>query len=78
MSFFDIFVFYKAIALDLQTQLSRGVIRKMRSENRQQIYRRVPMPKCGFNKVAVQLYLSHTLAWVLSCKLAAYFQNIFF
>ena len=26
------------------------------SENMQQIYRRTPMPKCDFNKVAVQLY----------------------
>ena len=29
------------------------------------------------NKVAKQLYWNHTLAWVLSCKLAAYFQSIF-
>ena len=26
------------------------------SENMQQIYRRMPMPKCNFNKVAKQLY----------------------
>ena len=25
-------------------------------ENMQQIYRRTPMPKCDFNKVALQLY----------------------
>ena len=35
------------------------------------------MPKCNFNKVAKQLYLNHTLAWVYSCIFAVYFQNIF-
>ena len=30
----------------------RSVLRKMRSKNIQQIYRRTPMPKCHFNKVA--------------------------
>ena len=33
---------------------SRGVPRKRCSENMQQIYRRIPMPKCDFNKVALQ------------------------
>ena len=33
---------------------SRGVLRKRCSENMQQIYRRTPMPKCDFNKVALQ------------------------
>ena len=33
------------------------------------------MPKCDFNKVAKQLYWNHTSVWVLSCKLATYFQN---
>ena len=47
----------------IQKQPSRGVLRKMCSENTQQIYRRTPMskcdivisinlPKCNFNKVA--------------------------
>ena len=40
----------------LQKQPFRGVLSKMCSENMQQIYRRVPMPKCDFNKVALQLY----------------------
>ena len=31
-------------------QPSRGVLRKMCSENMQQIYRRTPMSKCDFNK----------------------------
>ena len=35
------------------------------------------MPKCDFNKVALQLYWNCTLAWVFSCKFAAYFQTIF-
>ena len=33
-------------------QHSRGVLRKRCSENKQQIYRRIPMPKFDFNKVA--------------------------
>ena len=35
------------------------------------------MPKCDFNKVALQLYWNCTLAWVFSCKFSAYFQNTF-
>ena len=44
------------------------------SENMQQIYRRTPMPRCNFNKVALPLYCNCTSAWVLSCKFTAYFQ----
>ena len=36
-----------------QEQPSSGVLRKRFSENIQQIYRRTPMPKCDFNKVAL-------------------------
>ena len=36
------------------------------------------MPKCDFNKVALQLCWNQTSAWVFSCKFASYFQNIFF
>ena len=61
----------------LHKQLSRGVLRKKCSENMQQIYKRTPMPKCDFNKLALQLYWNRTLAWVFSCKFAAYFQNTF-
>ena len=43
----------------------------------QQIYRRIPMPKCNFNKVQKQFYWNHTSAWVFSCTLAAYFQQTF-
>ena len=43
----------------------------------QQIYRRTPMPKCDFNKVALQFSWNRTSIWVFSCKFAAYFQNTF-
>ena len=46
-------------------------------ENMLQIYRRKPMPKWDFNKVAMQLDWNRTLVWVFSYKFAAYFQNIF-
>ena len=42
-----------------------------------EVFLRKLMPKCDFNKVALQLYWNHTLAWVFSCKSAAYFQNTF-
>ena len=35
------------------------------------------MPKCDFNKVALQHYWKYTLASVFSCKCVAYFQNNF-
>ena len=52
---------YKATAaVDLQyseAATQRCVLRKKCSENVQQIYRRTPMPKCDFNKVAKQFDL---------------------
>ena len=39
-----------------QRQPCRSVLRKRRSENMQQTQRRTTMPKCDFNKVALQLY----------------------
>ena len=39
-----------------QKQPLKGVPSKRGSENVQQIYRRTPMAKCDFNKVAKQLY----------------------
>ena len=54
----------------LQKQPSIGFFKKSCSENMQQIYRRTPIPKCDFNKVA-----KHASAWVFSCKFAACFQN---
>ena len=62
---------------NIQKQPSKGATKKMYSKNMQQIYRRTQMPKCYFNKVALQFYWNHTSAWLFSCKLAAYFQNIF-
>ena len=38
---------------NIQKQPFRGVHKKRFSENIQQIYRRTPMPKCDFNKVAL-------------------------
>ena len=60
-----------------QKHMSRGDLRKWCSKNMQQIFRRAPMPKCDFNKVAKQFYWNHTLAWVLSCKFTAYFRTPF-
>ena len=39
----------------IQKQPLAGVLRKSCPESMQQIYRRTPMPKCDFNKVALQL-----------------------
>ena len=52
------------IHFKLQKQPSRSVLRKRCSENMQQIYWRIGMPTCDFNKAAT--------AWVFSCKFAAY------
>ena len=41
---------------NIRKQPPEGVPRKRCSENMQQIYRRTPMPKCDFNKAALQLY----------------------
>ena len=46
-----------------QKQPSRGVHREIFSENIQQLYRRTPMSKWDFNKVALQLYWSRTSTW---------------
>ena len=58
---------------DLQKQPFRGVLRKRCSENMEQIYRRTPMPKCDFNKTALQFCCHHTSAQVFSCKFVVYF-----
>ena len=50
-SFFD-----ARYLIKVQKQPPRVVPWKRYSENMQQIYRRTPMPKCDFNKVALQLY----------------------
>ena len=67
----------KGLIFSLQKQPCRNVLRQRCSENMQKIYRRTHMPKCNFNKVAKQFYWNNILAWVFSCKFAAYFQDIF-
>ena len=54
-------LFY-VVFYNVQRQPSRGVLRKRCTEHMQQIYRRTPMPKCNFNKVAMQLYWNRTSA----------------
>ena len=58
-------------------QPSVGVFINTCFENMQQIYRRKPMPKRNFNKVANQVYWNNPSAWVFSCKFAVCFQNTF-
>ena len=41
----------------IEKQPPRGVFKKRRSENMQQIYSRTLMPKCDFNKVANWVYI---------------------
>ena len=55
-----------------QKQLSRSV---HISANMQQIYRRKPMPKCDFIKIALELYWNFTSIWTFSCKFPGYLQN---
>ena len=43
---------YSYVVNDLGNKPFRGVLRKRCSEIMQQIYRRTPMPKCDFSKVA--------------------------
>ena len=42
-----------------QKQSSRSVFKKRCSENKQQIYRRTPIPKFDFNKVAIEITFWH-------------------
>ena len=60
-----------------QKQLIRCVLYKRCVEKMQQIYKRAPMPKCDFSKVALQRYWNHSSEGVFSCKFAACFQNTF-
>ena len=62
----------------LQKYLSRGVLIKRCSENLLQIYRRISMRRCDFNKAANQLYWNHSSGWLFSCKFAAHFQEHIF
>ena len=49
------------LLLCIQKQPSRDVLRRKCSGNMQQIYRRTPMSKYDFNKVALQLYWNSTV-----------------
>ena len=57
-------IFFFSTLIYEQEQPSRGVLLKRYSENRQQLYRRKSIPKCDFNKVALQLYWNYSSAWV--------------
>ena len=66
-------------------QSSRGVLKKMCSENMQKIYWRTPMPKCNFNKVAKQYSLKFSTvcfvcipSWGLSKYIETKLQNTCF
>ena len=56
--------------IKLQKHSLRGVVKKNCCENMQQIYRRTPMPKCDFNKVAKQLSWNYISAWVENWRTA--------
>ena len=51
----QLFTPYIGIYCRIVKQTSRGVLIKRCSEKMQQTYRRTPMPKCDFSKVAKQL-----------------------
>ena len=47
---------FTEVCIKNKIDIPRGVFRKRCSENMLQIYKRTPMPKCAFNKFALQLY----------------------
>ena len=59
----------------LQEQPPRGVLRKRCSKNMQQIYRRTPMLKCDFNKVAKQggIHYKHYIIQLSNLACSAFF-----
>ena len=58
----------------IQNQPPIGVLWKSCCENMQQIYRRTPMQKCDFNKVALHFGMG---VWVFSCKFLHIFRKTF-
>ena len=54
--FIFLIFFCSAITSTFSLKLTKGVLVIRCSENMQHIYRRTPMRKCDFNKVAKQLY----------------------
>ena len=87
----DAFVFEYNQCKKQQKQPPSGVPRKRCSENMQEMYRRTPMPKCDFNKVAVAPshgcsvnflhtfrtpFPRNTTGWLLLKQLEEIFENI--
>ena len=65
------------ISLLINNKLSRSVHGKRCSDKMQQIYKRTPITKCTFNKVARQLYWNLTSPWVFSINLLHIFRIFF-
>ena len=57
-----------------QNQPPRGVPKKRWSENMQQIFRRTPMSKCGFNKFALQGTPLGGCFWMMQAFLCKYLE----
>ena len=56
------FEYVRIMENNRQKQSSRGVLRKWCSKNKQQIYRRTPIPKCDFNNMQsnfIEITLRH-------------------
>ena len=58
---------------NLRDASSISVLMKRCSENMYQIGKRAPMPTCDINKLALEVYLNHTLACVFCCKFGTCF-----
>ena len=58
--------------------LGKGVLKICRKFTGEHPCRSVISIKLLCSFIALQLYWNHTLAWVFSCKYAAYFQNTFY
>ena len=61
----------------IHQQFPLRVLIKRSSENMQQIYMRAFVQKYDFNKVSLQLYLSHFSPYMFFCRFTVYFQNTF-
>ena len=65
---------YQEVAIiTIQKQPSRGVLRKRCSENTQQIYRRTPMPKCGYKWL-----IMHDLFYFFWCGVVFFYFNVLY
>ena len=60
---FMVAISYKLTDSNIHNKPPRGIPRKRCSENMRQIYRRTPMPKCDFNKVAKQVMNKGCRLW---------------